>query len=88
MDWLRREAGRDALDILAVNVPLPSGEKARFAYSGYKGGSETGVFSMTFLFQSRAGGWYAVAGSWNNIPEAVDDKRFEALVQRAVLLVP
>lgn len=82
-----RTRGGTALDILAVNPSLSPAERARFAYAGYKGGSETGVIAMSWLLRTRAGDWYAVAGAWNDSARAVDNAAFAALIQRAVALV-
>jgi Beta-lactamase enzyme family len=88
LDYFRRLAGREALSIMAVNVPLPEGEVKRFRYAGYKGGSEIGVMAMSFLIQAQNGDWYAVTGAWNNAEAAIDQEKFTALMQRAVALVP
>lgn len=85
LDWLRRNADRTALDILAINPGL-SQAKQDFDYAGYKGGSETGVLAMAFLLRRRDGGWRAVAGIWNNHAAAVDESRFAALMDRLVAL--
>ena len=87
-DWLRINGGAEALAIMAITVPLPQGEARRFAYVGYKGGSETGVISSAFLLHSKSGAWFVVAGSWNDPIQPVDEKRFEALIGRAVALLP
>jgi len=87
LDTIRKSASREAFDILAVNPSLAPDQKARFGYGGYKGGSETGVIAMTWLLQTRAGEWYAVAGAWNNPAAPVDNAAFGALMARAVALV-
>jgi Beta-lactamase enzyme family len=88
LDWLRLNGGPDALSIMAVSAPLPSGDKARFRYVGYKGGSEIGVIAMSFLLQTRTGAWFAVSGAWNDAKAPVDPARFDALVKRAIALIP
>jgi beta-lactamase class A len=88
LDWFRTTGDKDARDILAVNPGLAPGAAARFAYVGYKGGSETGVISMNLLIQTKAGAWFSVTGSWNNQDAAIDENKFVALVTRAVALVP
>jgi beta-lactamase class A len=87
MDLFRSEGSREAFDILAINSGLPPGDAARFAYVGYKGGSEIGVIAMTYLIRTKAGTWYAVSGAWNNRADPVDGNRFEALMTRAVALI-
>jgi beta-lactamase class A len=54
MDWLRRQGDETSRAILAVNSGLGP-QAAGFAYVGYKGGSEPGVLSLTWLVRSRAG---------------------------------
>jgi beta-lactamase class A len=88
LNWLRINGGKEALSILAINRPLGPGTISRFGYVGYKGGSETGVMAMSYLIQTKSGDWYAVSGSWNNMQAAVDQNRFEALMVRAVALIP
>ena len=88
LDHLRREAGPQALEIMAVNPGLPEAQAARFAYVGYKGGSEPGVVSMNMLLRTKAGAWYAVAASWNNPDGPAPEADFAQLVWRAVALVP
>ncbi|BBC73093.1 class A beta-lactamase [Altererythrobacter sp. B11] len=76
------------MDILSVEPAASQAERARWAYIGYKGGSEPGVLNFTWLLRSRTGDWYALAMSWN-IPEAaLDQTTFELLARRAMALVP
>lgn len=90
MDWIRRNtqsgAGAEARRILAINNGVGPAAAANWAYVGYKGGSEPGVISMTFLLQARNGGWYALSASRNDPAAAVDEGRFVALISRAVEL--
>ncbi|MFA5966729.1 MAG: serine hydrolase [Sphingomonas sp.] len=93
MDWIRRNtergAGAEARRILAINSGVGPAAAAKWSYVGYKGGSEPGVISMTFLLRAKDGGWFALSASWNNPAAAVDDGRFVALMTRAVeLAVP
>lgn len=90
MRWIadrqHTRGGVEALRILAIN-PGPAAQVAdRFAYVGYKGGSEPGVISMTLLLRAGTGKWRVVSGSWNNGGEAVDELRFTSLVRRAAEL--
>ncbi|QQV78127.1 serine hydrolase [Sphingomonas aliaeris] len=90
MDWLRRhtETGpaARARALLAKNPGAGADASARWAYLGYKGGSEPGVIAMTFLGQAKDGNWYAMSASWNDPTAAVDDLRFSSLMSRAVEL--
>lgn len=86
-DWMRTKGGKEALDILAINPGIAPGEAARFAYLGFKGGSEAGVISMNFLARTKSGHWYTLTGSWNDPKALVDEKRFIALASRALALI-
>lgn len=79
---IRRTANQTALDVMAVNKGVSPVSAAKWQYLGYKGGSEPGVISMSFLAQSKAGDWYAISGSWNDITKEVDNAKFGALMAR------
>lgn len=83
LDWLRRQGG-DALPIMAVNPGIAPADAKRWAYLGYKGGSEPGVIAMNFLARAKDGQWVAVSGAWNNPAARVDDAKFVALMTRAL----
>lgn len=87
MDWLRVNGDDSARAILAINPGLAAQIQGAFAYVGYKGGSEPGVISLTWLVRNRAGGWFAVSGIWNNPAAAVDPTRLAGLMARAVQLL-
>jgi hypothetical protein len=87
LDWLRRNAGKDTLDILAINPGLPRPAAQHFAYWGYKGGSETGVIAMGFLVRDKAGAWHAVAAGWNDPTRALEEQKFASLMSRALGLL-
>lgn len=91
MGWFVRHretsGGREALRILSLNPGPGQGVAGRFAYLGYKGGSEPGVVSMTVLVRDRAARWKVVSATWNNPAEPVDEARFEALLRRALEIV-
>lgn len=84
MNHLRRIDSKTALDIMAVNKGIAPASATKWQYLGYKGGSEPGVTSMSFLAQSKAGDWYAISGSWNNPAAEVDNAAFAALMGRLV----
>ena len=79
---LRRTDSQTARDIMAVNNGIGPATAGKWRYFGYKGGSEPGVISMSFLTQSRAGDWYAISGSWNNPAKDVDNVAFVQLMTR------
>ncbi|WP_336972396.1 serine hydrolase [Sphingobium aromaticiconvertens] len=86
LDQLRRQSG-DALPILAVNPGIAPGDAARWAWLGYKGGSEPGVIAMNFIGRAKDGQWYALAAAWNNSAALVDEGRFTALMSRMLTLI-
>ena len=73
---------RRALEILALdpglNVPLG------FLYAGYKGGSEPGVLSMTWLLNTPERGWVCLAAAWNSEKDKIDEARFSGIMQGAL----
>lgn len=83
MAYLEREGGTRALDILAMDPGLPMPEGA-FLYAGYKGGSEPGVLSMTWLLKNRRSEWLCLSASWNDDKENLDDKKFFGLMRSAL----
>lgn len=86
MDDLRRLDSREAFDILAINPAMDSATARTRAYVGYKGGSEDGVMSMTWLLRDKVGTWSVVTGSWNDPKAPIDNKRFEVLMLRLAKL--
>jgi beta-lactamase class A len=87
LDHLRTIPSPKARAIMAINSGVSADAAARWQYLGYKGGSESGVISMSFLLQSKAGRWYAVTGSWNDVSAPVDNIKFVGLMQRLVNLL-
>lgn len=85
MDWLRTKGGPEAAAVLAINDGGAAAE--RWSYAGYKGGSEPGVLNPTFLLRRKDGHWFSLSATWNNEKEALDDKRFLALVSRALRIL-
>jgi hypothetical protein len=84
MNNIRRTGNQTALDVMAVNKGIAPASAAKWKYLGYKGGSEPGVISMSFLAQSKAGDWYAISGSWNDPAKEVSTETFAALMTRLV----
>ena len=79
---LRRTDSQTARDIMTVNNGIGPATAGKWRYFGYKGGSEPGVISMSFLTQSKTGDWYAISGSWNNPAKDVDNVAFVQLMTR------
>lgn len=91
MNWLRLNTEKPFADkargIMSINKALPEEEAKTWKYVGYKGGSETGVISMTYLLQSQKGDWFVVSASWNDEKSAVKNDNFALLVQKAVRIL-
>jgi beta-lactamase class A len=81
---IRRTGNQTAFDVMAVNKGVSPVSAAKWQYLGYKGGSEPGVASMSYLGQSKTGDWYVITGSWNNVAKEVDTNAFAALMARLV----
>jgi hypothetical protein len=83
MDYLRVKDDRRALELLAMNQgPVPAG--AAFFYAGYRGASEPGVLSMTWLLKAENSGWYCLSASWNNNVEKLEEGSFFAIMRSAL----
>ncbi|MCP5396814.1 MAG: serine hydrolase [Sphingomonadaceae bacterium] len=68
-----------ARKIMAVNPSVPPPMRKKWAYVGFKGGSEPGVLNLSWLLQDLSGEWHVLVMSWNNPDEDVDKQRFELL---------
>lgn len=84
LDHFRGELMTTERAIMAINPGIARDVAARWRYLGYKGGSEAGVISMSFLLQAKDGRWFAVTGSWNNVATPVDNEKFASLMRRLV----
>ncbi len=83
MDYLRVKDDRRALELLAMNPgPVPAG--AAFYYAGYRGASEPGVLSMTWLVKDKNSGWYCLSAVWNDNVEKLEEGRFFAIMRSAL----
>lgn len=69
--------------VLSVNLGLDF-SREQFAFAGFKGGSETGVLNLTFVFETKSGERYAVAGTCNNSATAVESAPLVRLLEFAV----
>jgi hypothetical protein len=84
LNTIRLTGNQTALEVMAVNQGVAPANAARWKYLGYKGGSEPGVISMSYLGQSKTDEWYAITGSWNNTARDIDANAFAALMARLV----
>jgi beta-lactamase class A len=84
MRHIRMQRDDRMMAILSINDGLGAAAAKKWRYVGYKGGSEPGVISMSYLLQSPAGKWYIASGSWNDTQQEIDKARFAALMERLV----
>ena len=68
--------------ILKINPGIAPVNAARWAYLGYKGGSEPGVMTMSFLARSKQGNSYILAAVVNDSAAEIDQPRFTQLMTR------
>lgn len=86
MNYVNAAADQHVLDILAVN-PGATSMQDRFAYMGFKGGSEPGVVNLTWLLKTKKGTSFALSTGWNNRDEEVDVAKLLGIAQSAMLLI-
>jgi len=87
LNHIRETKNDTMMAIMGINAGLPKATAEKWRYVGYKGGSEPGVISMSYLLQSNDGGWYVATGSWNDETAAVDDAKFANLMNRLVTVI-
>ncbi|ROT95477.1 serine hydrolase [Altererythrobacter sp. FM1] len=75
-----------ARQILAISPSMSASDRARFAYVGYKGGSEPGVLNLSWLMQTKSGEWRVLTISWNDQSSPVDQGKLEMLAVRLLKL--
>jgi hypothetical protein len=86
LDWLHVHGDPTTLAILAVNGGTQAAMAERFAYLGFKGGSEPGVVSLNYLVRTASGHWLAVTGNWHRADGDTPEPRFAQLMNRALAL--
>ena len=74
------------LGVLAINPAAAPAVRSRWAYVGYKGGSEPGVLNLTWLLRDQGGRWHMLTLGWNNPAASVDTGTLQAIAQRILLL--
>lgn len=84
---LRARQSPEAMAAMAINNGVGPAAAAEWSWLGYKGGSETGVLSMSLLGQRKGDDKYVVVtASWNNPDAAVATETMVALVKRLLAL--
>ncbi|RME82229.1 MAG: hypothetical protein D6785_08095 [Planctomycetota bacterium] len=90
MAWLKQHTQKGkslmAREILSINPGLPLNQQ-KWAYVGYKGGSETGVLNLTYLLQRKDGKWFALSFTWNNVNQPLNHNKGFELVLRVLELL-
>lgn len=84
MDHIRAQQNDEMLGIMGINAGLSPVARGKWDYVGYKGGSEPGVISMSYLLKSPGGKWYVATGSWNDTAKEVDNAKFAGLMERLI----
>jgi beta-lactamase class A/predicted small secreted protein len=88
MNHIRAQQNDDMMAIMGINPGISPAAVKRWRYVGYKGGSEPGVISMSYLLHSKSGKWYVATGSWNDTTKEVENNKFAALMERMVSAIP
>ena len=87
LGWFATRGSEEARAILAINPGIPGDAAARWAYLGYKGGSEPGVMAMNMLMRDAQGRAYVASIAWNNDQAPVDEAAMVMLASRASALL-
>ncbi len=80
--FMRETGDPAAFDIMAINPSMPAATRTRWAYAGYKGGSEPGVLNLTWFLTDQEGRDHAVVLSWSNGEAHLDQTALELIAQR------
>lgn len=79
---LERDGDPVTRAILKINAGIPPVSAGRWAYLGYKGGSEPGIMGMSFLLYGKQGDRYIVSAMVNNPAAEIDQPGFITLMTR------
>lgn len=83
MEYFMLKGDSTALGVLAINPGLKTASD-HFTYAGYKGGSEPGVLSMTWLLGNKSGEWFCLSSSWNDEKHNLEEGQFFSLMNEAL----
>lgn len=87
LQYIDQNASEETRAILTINPGIGSDAALKWAYFGYKGGSEPGVLSYNFLLRAKSGQGYAVSINWNNEDQALQESELLALTTRLINLL-
>ncbi len=73
-------------DIMAINPSAPRAVREKWAYIGYKGGSEPGVLNLTWLLIDKQDVPHILALSWSNPDASIEPTQLELIAQRILSL--
>lgn len=85
MSTLKNKNSPEAMSILAKSVPLLDlGASSQWEYGGFKGGSEPGVLTMTFLLKSKSQYWGCVSVAWHDTAKPLNEYVMFDFVQKVL----
>ena len=84
--FMRATADLQAFEIMSINPGLPDAIDDRWAYAGYKGGSEPGVLHLAWLLTDEAGRGHVLALGWSDPDAPLDESRLDAIARRILAL--
>jgi hypothetical protein len=88
MKYLKQLNSPEVLKILGANTPFIDLTKdTKFKYAGFKGGSEPGVVTMTYLLQSQNNNWSCLSLAWNNESKKINSTIFQDIVKKVINLI-
>ena len=87
LQYIDQNASEETRAILAINPGIGSDAARKWAYFGYKGGSEPGVLSYNFLLRAKSGQGYAVSVNWNNDEHSLQESELLALTTSLINLL-
>lgn len=87
MSSLKDKSSSEVLKALSQNVPnVDLSSSSHWEYGGYKGGSEPGVLTMTYLLKSKSGQWGCLSLAWHNTEDTISTWVMSDLVGKALAL--
>ena len=84
--FMRKTADPQAFEIMAINPSVSSEIGQKWAYTGYKGGSEPGVLNLSWLLQDSEGQDHALILNWRDDDKRFDPSTLELIAQRMLSL--
>lgn len=83
---MRETADEGAFAVMSINPSMTANVREKWAYAGYKGGSEPGVLNLTWLLTDNDGRDHVLVLSWSNEEAALDQTALELIAQRILSL--